>query len=226
VRRYALGLQLVLLLCCGAASGYLWRAALSSGRTLQTRYIYGGRPYTPSWFSAPPSAGVVTIGRAHSTRHAKPKPQRQTGASTARLKSRGGNYAAYASRQLASATTSPHAANTSTPPPSPSPTPPRRRPGHPTHPTSPPPAPPPAPPSPPPPPPPPPPPSPPPPPAVTPPPSVPVIQASADKGSRPGWGHGDPNHDHTGPPGKGPKNGQPPAATTGDDQSKGNGHSK
>ncbi|HYY63778.1 MAG TPA: hypothetical protein VE688_04140 [Gaiellaceae bacterium] len=62
---------------------------------------------------------------------------------------------------------------------------------------------------------------------TTPPPSVPVVQASADKGSRPGWGHGDPNHDHTGPPGKGPKDGGTTApAATGDDQSKGNGRSK
>jgi hypothetical protein len=27
----------------------------------------------------------------------------------------------------------------------------------------------------------------------------------AKSGTRPGWGHGDPNHEHTGPPGKGPK---------------------
>jgi hypothetical protein len=49
------------------------------------------------------------------------------------------------------------------------------------------------------------------PPVTLPPPSVPPAQPSANTGKRPkdsnkpGWGHGDPNHDHTGPPGKGPK---------------------
>jgi hypothetical protein len=67
----------------------------------------------------------------------------------------------------------------------------------------------------------PPPPNPPPAPTVTlPAPSVPLAQASAGKGKRPkdgnkpGWGHGDPNHVHTGPPGKGPKS-QENHATTG-----------
>jgi hypothetical protein len=32
--------------------------------------------------------------------------------------------------------------------------------------------------------------------------SSPAVQASTGKG-KPGWGYGDPNHDHTGPPGKG-----------------------
>ena len=41
---------------------------------------------------------------------------------------------------------------------------------------------------------------------------VTVAQATTDKGkppkdgSKPGWGNGDPNHDHTGPPGKESKN--------------------
>ena len=53
------------------------------------------------------------------------------------------------------------------------------------------------------------------------PPSVPVGQASADKAKRPkdsnkpGWGHGDPNHDHTGPPGKGSKGQENQAPTAG-----------
>src|SRR5207244_3453243 len=58
-----------------------------------------------------------------------------------------------------------------------------------------------------------PPPSPPPAPAVAPAPApVTVAQATTDKGkppkdgSKPGWGNGDPNHDHTGPPGKESKN--------------------
>jgi hypothetical protein len=32
--------------------------------------------------------------------------------------------------------------------------------------------------------------------------SAPAVQASTDT-AKPGWGYGDPNHDHTGPPGKG-----------------------
>jgi hypothetical protein len=48
-------------------------------------------------------------------------------------------------------------------------------------------------------------------PSVTPPASVTVAPATPDKPkrpkdtTRPGWGHGDPNHDHTGPPGKSTK---------------------
>lgn len=48
-------------------------------------------------------------------------------------------------------------------------------------------------------------------PPVTPPPgSVPIPKVSTEKetrpkdGNKPGWGQGDPNHDHTGPPGKRP----------------------
>jgi len=50
------------------------------------------------------------------------------------------------------------------------------------------------------------------PPAASPPVSVTVAAPPTDKRkpakdtSKPGWGHGDPNHDHTGPPGKGSKN--------------------
>jgi hypothetical protein len=50
-------------------------------------------------------------------------------------------------------------------------------------------------------------------PSVTPPASVTVAPATPDKPkrpkdtTRPGWGHGDPNHDHTGPPGN-PAKGQ------------------
>ena len=57
-------------------------------------------------------------------------------------------------------------------------------------------------------------------PPVTPPPaSVPIPKVSTDKEKRskdenkPGWGHGDPNHDHTGPRGKG-STGQENQATT------------
>src|SRR5205823_5296791 len=72
VRRYALAVQLVLLLCCGVASGYLWRAALGSGRAFVTRFVYAGRPYEPSWFSVRPTARVpLTRARVQKqvTRH-------------------------------------------------------------------------------------------------------------------------------------------------------------
>ena len=58
-------------------------------------------------------------------------------------------------------------------------------------------------------------------PPVTPPPaSVPIPKVSTDKEKRskdenkPGWGHGDPNHDHAGPPGKGSKGQENQATTT------------
>ena len=66
------------------------------------------------------------------------------------------------------------------------------------------------------------PPSPPPSPPVTPQPTPePVTQAPTQNekppkdGSRPGWGHGDPNHDHTGPPSKGSKRQEDKPTTVG-----------
>ena len=44
--------------------------------------------------------------------------------------------------------------------------------------------------------------------------SVPVVQASTGKG-KPGWGYGDPNHEHTGPPGKRAKERKDKAASAG-----------
>jgi hypothetical protein len=223
VRRFGLGLQLALLVSCGVASGYAWRAALGPGHDLQTRYIYGGKPFAPSWFSSPPSARVVPAGPAPTSRHSKLRRATSAGAAPA---SSSGTTSKSESPQLASVTPSPPAANSS-PTPDSSPRP--KGPGHPRHhsPHPPPPAPP-QPPASPPSPPPAPPPSPPAPPAVAPtPPSVSIVQTAADKGSRPGWGHGDPNHDHTGPRGKGPEPEAPPsAAPTSDDQSKGKGRSK
>ena len=51
--------------------------------------------------------------------------------------------------------------------------------------------------------------------------SEPVTQARTESGKRPkdgnkaGWGHGDPNHHHTGPPGKGSKRQEDEATTVG-----------
>src|SRR6266487_6472637 len=58
MRRYALALQLVVLICCAVASGYLWRAALGTGRAI--RYVSAGTPYTPAW-PAPEAPGRVTV---------------------------------------------------------------------------------------------------------------------------------------------------------------------
>jgi hypothetical protein len=225
VRRFGLGLQLALLVSCGVASGYAWRAALSPGHDFQTRYIYGGKPFTPSWFFAPPSVRVVPIRPASrpASKNRHLKLRRAISARTAPASSSGAKGASV-SRQLASVGASPHVAGSS---PSPaSPIPPRpKRPAHPRHhsPQPPPPAPPqppvspPSPPSSPP--------SPPAPPPVTPPP--PAVSTVQTGGSRPGWGHGDPNHEHTGPPGKGRKSEAPPSSSvTSDDQSKGKGRWK
>ncbi|MCW3797117.1 hypothetical protein OMW55_04760 [Sphingomonas sp. BN140010] len=46
--------------------------------------------------------------------------------------------------------------------------------------------------------------------------------AASSGGSRPGWGHGDTNHDHVGPPGLSKKNGGSGASSSGN----GNGHKK
>jgi hypothetical protein len=231
VRRFGLGLQLALLVSCGVASGYAWRAALSPDHVPQTQYIYGGKPFAPSWFSSPPSARVVPNAHAPTRRH--PKVRRATSAHAAAASPSGtsfsGTKSASSSRQLASATASAQAATNSSSTASPTPT--QKGPGHPKHhspphppkPPAPPPSPPPSPPSPPPSPP-----SPPAPPPVTPtPPAAPIVQTTADKGRRPGWGHGDPNHQHSGPPGKGRQSEAPPSITAPqDDQSKGKGRSK
>src|SRR5438034_5785812 len=58
MRRYALALQLVVLICCAVASGYLWRAALGTGRAI--RYVSAGTPYSPAW-PAPEAPGRVTV---------------------------------------------------------------------------------------------------------------------------------------------------------------------
>ena len=222
MRRFGLGLQLALLVSCGVASGYAWRAALGPGHDLQTRYIYGGKPFAPSWFSSPPSARVVPFKPAATKRHLK--LHRATSAAAAPASSTGASSESE-SRQLASVTSSPKAASSSTSSASPAPRheaprqpkhdstqpPPPARPQPPAPPTSPPSSPP----------------SPPASPPVTPPSPPAIVQTTADQGSRPGWGHGDPNHAHTGPRGKGPKSEAPPTvAPTSDEQSKGKGHSK
>jgi len=197
MRRYALALQLVVLLCCAAASGYLWRAALGTGRAI--RYVSAGSPYNPSW-PAPSPPGKVALPRVLHAHSAKPSGVKAP--------------LSGASAELASGVVRPHAGSARTPvsgsgstkPPAQLPPPKSSPPPPPTPtPTQPPPSPPapPPPPSPPPP--------PPPPPPSPPPPPAPVARSVAEQGARPGWGHGDKNHVHTGPPTKKGKAPEPPS---------------
>jgi len=198
MRRYALALQLVVLLCCAAASGYLWRAALGTGRAI--RYVSAGSPYNPSW-PAPSPPGKVALPRALHAPSSKPSRVKapSSGASTELVSRVVRPHAGSARTPVSgSGTTKPPAQSPppkSSPPPSPAPTP--------TPPPSPPPPSPPAPP--------PPPTSPPPPSPSPPPPPAPVTRSVAEQGTRPGWGHGDKNHVHSGPPAKNGKAPEPPA---------------
>src|SRR5690348_1178916 len=173
MRRYALVFQLVALLCCAVASGYLWRAALGSGRAI--RYVSAGRPYNLVW-PAPRSPGHVAL--PHLRRDA-----RATKAPATKAASSGSTVATSSdarAKQLASETVRPRGQSQESHVPAPGTPKPPAPPPSPPSPPPPPPPPSPAPPSPPPPPPSPPPPSPPP-----PSPSAPVSRAVAEKGSRP-----------------------------------------
>ena len=186
MRRYAVGLQLALLTLGGVASGYLWRAALDRTSS-QVVYVSAGEPYEPSRLSAPRLRRTASVRKqAHSAR-----PPRRAAISHRRPRA----ATAASPAQLASATVAPSSAAAA--PVSAPAFPPRRKsrakhvaprpaPSPPSPPVSPPPPPPPPPPAP-----------APPTPALPPPPPA----AVPEKGSRPGWGHGDRNHTHTGPPG-------------------------
>ena len=187
MRRYALALQLVVLICCAVASGYLWRAALGTGRAI--RYVSAGTPYTPAW-PAPEAPGRVTV--THVPTH-EPATSPGRAARTGPAARSAVATAGPSSKTSHPATSSPAIAKVgdqNPPPQSPPASPPPQSPP----PSPPPPAPPPSPP-----PPPAPPPSPPPPPSPTTR-AASVVTAPANKGERPGWGKGDRNHIHTGPP--------------------------
>jgi hypothetical protein len=195
MRRYATGLQLVLLVCAGAASGYLWRAALDPRSTVAPELVLRG-PDPIQLFVKPPT----TKGHRHVQAQAKRSVHPQTPAK--RASAAVTRHEPNPSTELASVSTSKYTAPTQTAPrakPAPSrskkpnprtaPTRPKTKPR-----TSLPPA-------------------PPPPVAATPPPAAPspsppptpvaaVPQQASDPSTRPGWGKGDPNHDHTGPPGQ------------------------
>jgi hypothetical protein len=197
MRRYATGLQLVLLVCAGAASGYLWRAALDPRSTVAPELVLRG-PDPTQLFVKPPTIEGHRHVQAQAKRSVHPKtPAKRASAAVNR-------HEPNPSTELASVSTSSYTAPTQTGPqakpapsrskkPSPRTAPPRPKPNPRTAP--PPVAPPvtttPAP--------------------ITPPPSAPpspvvtppvAEQAASSSSTRPGWGKGDPNHDHTGPPGQ------------------------
>ena len=187
MRRYALALQLVVLICCAVASGYLWRAALGTGRAI--RYVSAGTPYSPAW-PAPEAPGRVTV--THVPRH-EPATSPGRAARTGPAARSAVATAGPSSKTSQTATSSPAVAKVgdqNPPPQSPPASPP---------PQSPPPSPPP--------------PSPPPP-ASPPTRAALVVTAPAKKGARPGWGKGDRNHDHTGPPATPPTPPMPPTPPT------------
>jgi len=197
MRRYATGLQLVLLVCAGATSGYLWRAALDPRSTVAPELVLRGPDPTQLFVKPPTTAGHRRV-RVHTRRsvHA-PTPAKRASTAVNR-------HEPHPSAELASVSTPKYTAPTHTGPqakpapsrskkPNPRTAPPRPKPNPRTAPpptappvtTTPPPTTPP--------------PSPPPSPVVTPPVAE---QAASSSSTRPGWGKGDPNHDHTGPPGQ------------------------
>src|SRR5438105_3820590 len=178
MRRYAIGLQLIVLLCSAVASGYLWRAALGTGRAI--RYVSAGKPYEPPW-PTPGSAGRVAVTHVPTS-----KPvTRHTGAKAARARSEPvAHSSAPKAAQLASASARPRAESSQpatsasavakvrdqTPPqrsaPAPAPSPPAPTPPSPSPRT----------------------------------PAASVAAGPTKAQDRPGWGYGDRNHDHAGPP--------------------------
>ena len=196
MRRYALAIQLVALICCAVASGYLWRAALGTGRAI--RYVSAGTPYSPAW-PAPEAPGRVTVTHVptHEPTTSAGRPARtgtaaRLASATARTSSKASHPATSspAVAKVGHQSPPPQSPPASAPPPSPPPSPPP--------PSPPPPAPPPS----------------PPPPASPPTRAVSVVRAPANKGERPGWGRGDRNHDHTGPPATPPTPPTPPTLPT------------
>jgi hypothetical protein len=194
VRRYATGVQLVLLVCAGVASGYLWRAALHPRTTVASELA--PQIQYPTWpFTKPPTNAGRRQVQPRTKRSTQQHTEARRGLSAAR------RHTVNSGAELASVATPSHAVNKTKPAPSaskapkpptaphpkspPAPTPPAtvEPPATPPTPSSPPPA------------------SSPPPPSSPPVVSVVAQQQAAQPSARPGWGHGDPNHDHTGPPG-------------------------
>ncbi len=186
-------LRIVSLVSAGVASGYLWRAALEKpGLDAVPPLRFTAEP-VPDWI--PPVATrtferVVTEHR-HVFRHKQRAPARKpTGPATERTDLAAGDSGVTAAAPPTAAPLPPAPAKPSPrkpprkakPPKTERPTPP----APPAPPSPPPPASPPAPPA-----------------APTSPLPAPIGEASAGRPDRPGWGKGDKNHDHTGPPGRG-----------------------
>src|SRR6266496_1792132 len=72
MRRYATGLQLVLLVCAGATSGYLWRAALDPRSTVAPELVLRGPEPTQLFVKPPTTAGHPRV-RAHTKRSVHPQ---------------------------------------------------------------------------------------------------------------------------------------------------------
>jgi len=209
VRRYGIGLQLVLLVCSGVASGYIWHAALTSKRN-SIRFVFVGRPYEQTQLAPPlrPRTQATPMHARASKRERRVGAEATSPGHSSPNHSRHGAPARSLPEQQTSAAQLASASAGSSETTAPAATAPQRRPARPARPARPrikPKKP--APPSPPPPaaqpPPPVAPPPPPPPPPAPPPLTAERAQATTtSKGTRPGWGHGDKNHDHTGPGGQ------------------------
>ena len=190
MRRYGIGLQLVLLVCSGVASGYIWHAALTSKRN-SIRFVFIGPPYQKTQLAPPPRTRTTftrtRAGKRHVRAEATSFAQSPHAAPTRSAPQRRPH-----ATQLASASV--HSSEAATHPAAKHPARPARppiklkKPAPPSPPSTPPAA-------------------------VTPQPAAPapspptpapepVQAAAASTGTRPGWGHGDRNHDHSGPPGQ------------------------
>jgi len=183
-------LRLCLLVAAGVTSGYLWRAAFESSSPAEDRVAA-----TPRIVEQAPSPPVVRIAPHHLTVK-RPAVVRQAVSSPAVRATKQPSAALASSHVTSSPSVTPTSEPPKSPPPKPSPSP-APTPG----------------------------PAPAPPPSsptstptvaapvqqvVTPPPTTtpttappPPTTNGSDDGSRPGWGNGDKNHDHSGPGGKG-----------------------
>lgn len=185
MRPYATGLQLVLLVCAGTASGYLWRAALHPRSTVAPELAPYRQDLTWPFGKPPATAGRPQVRvQARHSHHARTQPRRGSSAVTRHVANSGAELASVATHKQTVAQPKTTRSRPRKPIPRTSP-----------RPQSPPPPPPPSPP-------PPPPPSAPSPPSPPPAPDEPTPAAAANSSTRPGWGKGDRNHDHAGPPGQ------------------------
>jgi hypothetical protein len=199
MRRYATGLQLVLLVCAGAASGYLWRAALDPRSAVAPSFV---RAPDPTWLFVKPratSGGQQTPSplrvQAQAKRSVHPRTPAKRGSPA--VKRHILRHEPHTRAELASLTAPKQTLPESQPaqpqtrskrhkPLAPPPRSKKSKPPATRRPVPPPVSPTPSPPQ-------------PSRPAI---PATPVPPAVSSPSARPGWGKGDQNHDHTGPPGQ------------------------